>query len=192
MKTALYYRAPISLYFWKSRAYNCVLSFSRRDESKEYWTSISKTETFCLRLPMVLVYPGLVARLEKNQDWTVVQFFQILNWKTDTQLVFLASCRLVTTDFAWLSDSPLNYLQNEPKVIKFGWKLSKIYSKHIFSKHITMLLIVSHSILVQFAWFLAHFMSLWKPVATDLDQFFAVFDQSSPVFWHFLYIGNQL
>jgi len=70
------------------------------------------------------VYPGPVSRPEKRPglDWTglvatgpVVWSFRILNRKTDTQLVFLTSCRPVATGFAWLSDSPLNYVQNEPE-----------------------------------------------------------------------------
>jgi len=129
--------------------------------------TLSSESTLC----KYLVYPGPVWQPEKRPglDCTglvatgpVVQSFRILNWKTDMQLVFLTGCRLVSTSFAWLSDFPLNYLQTDPRIIKFGWNLSEICSKHswhIFSKHITVILIVSHSILVQFAWFLAHFWS---------------------------------
>jgi len=90
-----------------------------------------------LKVNIQLVYPGPVARPEKwpGLDQTglvatgpVVRSFQILNWKTDTQPVFLTGCkktgcRPVPTGFAWLSDSPLNYLQNEPKDHKIWMKI---------------------------------------------------------------------
>jgi len=59
------------------------------------------------------------------------------NWTCG--LVFLTGCRLVATSFAWLSDSLLNFLQSDPRIIKiwmkFEWDMFKTFLTHLFKEY---------------------------------------------------------